>query len=340
MLYKLVKKQDKFDSIEPIAFKGLPREKELEDLIAKRMWDVLFEGNELMVIRQERAWQPEADIYALNKQGDLIIFELKREHADAGAVHQVLRYCEKASRCGYEELQEMFRGLPGNAGLDLQEEHKLTFELDHHLDKAAFNSRQRLVIIGSAGDDALIRNVSYWKNQGLALDFIPYRVYSINGESYFEFFSLPYDSHINPAFSKGVLFDTCGKHFDNAIWYMCENDRVAAFGDQDYVVGFLKKNDIVFLYQRGIIAAGKVIGPVKNDPKSGVTERNTCYRTLEWLSSVPVQGQPYKTFPAWRIKQVLGYNLFWARTMKTPYLPPDDAKKLLDAVIAEIGPKI
>src|ERR1035438_4053833 len=109
MLSKLGKRQDKFDSIEPVAFKGLPKEKELEDLLAKSLWDVLFEGNELLPIFQERSWQPEADIYALNRQGDLIIFELKRENADHGAVHQVLRYCEKASRLGYEELQKKLR---------------------------------------------------------------------------------------------------------------------------------------------------------------------------------------------------------------------------------------
>jgi len=44
-----------------------------------------------MPIFQERQYQKEADIYALNEKGELIIFELKRGSAGEGAVHQALR---------------------------------------------------------------------------------------------------------------------------------------------------------------------------------------------------------------------------------------------------------
>jgi hypothetical protein len=62
MLYKLGKSAQKFDSIDPLPFWGLPLEKGLEDLVAQNLWDVLFESSQLMPIFQERAWQPEADI--------------------------------------------------------------------------------------------------------------------------------------------------------------------------------------------------------------------------------------------------------------------------------------
>jgi RecB family endonuclease NucS len=103
MLYRIGKTGDKFDSIDPLPFSGLPLEKDLENLIAQNLWDVLFESSELMPIFQERSWQPEADIYALNKEGDVIIFELKRDQAGSDAVHQALRYCEKAARFTYNE---------------------------------------------------------------------------------------------------------------------------------------------------------------------------------------------------------------------------------------------
>ena len=109
MLYRLRKSGKKYDSIDPLPFSGLPKEKELEDLLAQNLWDVLFEGSPLMPIFQERSWQPEADIYALDEHGDLVIFELKRAHADGGAVHQALRYCEKAGRYSYEDLEKKLR---------------------------------------------------------------------------------------------------------------------------------------------------------------------------------------------------------------------------------------
>lgn len=333
MLYKLGKSQDKFDSIEPLPFKGLPKEKELEDLLAKSLWDVLFEGNELMPIFQERSWQPEADIYALNKQADLVIFELKRENADHGAVHQVLRYCEKASQLGFEELQKMFREYKNDTTLDLQDEHKRNFDLEHHLDKTTFNKHQHLWIVGSAGDDQLIRNVNYWKSQGLSLEFIPYRIYKIGGDHYFEFFSLPYDQHSNPAHAKGVIFDTNLSWNPDAIWYMCDKNRVAAFGDIKGIVHSLGKGDIVFLYHKGqgIVAAGEVKGEVKED-----ASEDALYRELRWLTQKPTKGKPYKFMPASQIKEIMGFNFWWAKTMKPPFLNKEEAEKLTEALKTEL----
>lgn len=159
MLYKLSKSAQIFDAIDPLPFSGLPLEKELEDLLAQNLWDVLFEGSQLMPIFQERSWQPEADIYALNEHGDLVIFELKRAHADGGAVHQALRYCEKAGRFSYEKLEGMLQKYRKGNPVNLQQEHQIGFDLEHPLDRSAFNKQQLLIIVGSAGDAELIRNV-------------------------------------------------------------------------------------------------------------------------------------------------------------------------------------
>ncbi len=311
-------------------------EKELEDLLAANLWEML-EGNELMPIFQERLWQPEADIYALNKQGDLVVFELKRDQAGGGAVHQALRYCEKASRLTYDNLQNKYRTYKGSEDIDLQAEHQSMFELEHKLDQSSFNGKQHLIVIGSAGDKDLVKNVDYWKSQGISLSFIPYRIYEIAGESYFEFFSLPYDTHANPAFSKGVIFDTNLSYDDDSIWYMCENARVAAYGDQMGVIYSLGRNDIVFLYHKyhGIVAAGKIAtSKVFEDP-----DAEALYYNLNWLTTVPKRGEPIKAMPAWQIKQVLGYGFFWARTVKVPYLSIEDSEKLLAALVEVLGTK-
>lgn len=329
MLYKLGKSAKKFDSIDPMAFSGLPLEKELEDLLAQNLWDVLFEGSQLMPIRQERSWQPEADIYALNEQGDLVIFELKRAHADGGAVHQALRYCEKAGRYTYEKLEGMFRAYRKGSPVNLQQEHQTAFDLEHQLDRSAFNKRQHLMIVGSAGDADLIRNVDYWKSKGLSLNFIPYRVYKIGEDHYFEFFSLPYDQHSNPGQMKGVIFDTNLSYNVDSIWYMCDGNRVAAFGDIKGIVHSFSKGDIVFLYHkgRGIVAAGEIKSDVKED-KDG----DALYRDLKWLTKKPTKGEPMKALSAAEIKEVMGFNFWWAKTMKPPFLNKEESSKLLEAV--------
>ena len=326
MLYKLGKSAQTFDSIDPLPFSGLPLEKELEDLLAQNLWDVLFEGSQLMPIFQERSWQPEADIYALNEHADLVIFELKRAHADGGAVHQALRYCEKAGRFNYEKLEEMFRAYRNGKAVNLQQEHQIGFDLEHPLDRSAFNKKQHLIIVGSAGDKELIRNVDYWKSKGISISFIPYRVYKIAGEYYFEFFSLPYDQHSNPAQAKGVIFDTNLSYDEDGIWYMCEGNRVAAFGGIKGIVHSFSKGDMVFLYHKGhgIVAAGEVRSDVKEDDSY-----DAMYRDLKWLTPTPKKGEPLKFMPVWQIKQVAGCNFYWAKTMKPPFLNKEESAHLL-----------
>ena len=79
MLYKFDKRDEDQTRLIPQPFRGLALEKDLENILAENLWQML-EGNQMMPIFQERCWQPEADIFALKENGDLVIFELKRDH--------------------------------------------------------------------------------------------------------------------------------------------------------------------------------------------------------------------------------------------------------------------
>ncbi len=326
MLYKLKKTGNKFVAMDPLPFSKISLEKELEDLMAQNLWDVLFESSSLMPIYQEHVLQPEADICALNEQGDVFLFELKRSKAQAGAVHQALRYCEKAGRLRYDDLEKLLRTYRNNKELDLQTEHKLEFQLENPLDKSKFNTKQHLIIVGSAGDRELVRNVDFWKSKGLSLDFIPYRIYHISGEDYFEFFSRPYDEHSNPAVIKGVIFDTNKSYNSESIWYMCEGSRVAAFGSVKGIVHSLNRKDIVFLYHKGkgIVAAGEVKSDVKEDK-----QEDARYRDIQWLTPVPKRDQQLKAMSAMDVEKAMGFGFYWAKTMKPPFLTREQAMKLL-----------
>ena len=70
------------DSLEPLEFYDISqfegKEKDLENLLAKNLSDLYAEGGQLMPIFQERQGQEEPDLCALDKNGNLIVFELKR----------------------------------------------------------------------------------------------------------------------------------------------------------------------------------------------------------------------------------------------------------------------
>ena len=330
MLYKLSSSDERFDGIEPIAFKDMASfdqlEKDLENLIAQNILDVLFEDAGLMPIYQQQQGQPVADIYALNELGDLTIFELKRSTAGDGAVHQVLRYAQDAGQWSHDQLQKKFQEY-SDGETDLVEAHREAFSLENALGAREFNRRQHLIVIGSAADDSLIGAVDYWRKRGISIDFLPYRIYELAGERYFEFFALPYDRHRNPADGKGVLFDTNRSYDEESIWYMMENSRVAAFGDAKVNVERLNVGDLVFFSHRwtGIVAAARVRrGTLRNDGPE------TLYRDVEFITPVPQHGAEPNAMPFGMVKEITGRSFYWAATIKRPYLSNPEALLLAD----------
>ncbi|MGO8879893.1 MAG: hypothetical protein ACLPVO_12535 [Desulfomonilaceae bacterium] len=338
MLYKLVKATGQPNSLEPLEFIEVNIEKHLENLLADSLFEVLYEEARLLPIHQEERGQPVADIYALNEKGELIIFELKRGPVGDAAVLQALRYAQDAGKWTYTDIEEKFKAYSKQhrqliSNYDkLTEAHKEAFNLNLALNEWDFNKKQHLIIIGSASDEALINAIAYWKEQGLSIEFLPYRIYSIGDEQYFEFFALPFDRHSNPGARKGVLFDTNRSYDKNSIWDMMENKRVAAYGGSRGWVSVLNPNDIVFFYHtgRGIVAAAIVKGTLQKP--NDTDEKGEWYYNVKFLTSVPVKVsfQNIKAMPAAKVVEFIGHNFFWARIAKVPYLSKVEADNLVE----------
>lgn len=329
MLYRL-SDLDGGASIEPVEFKNFSdygkREKDLENLIAASLLDTLFEEAPCMPIFQERQWQSEADLYALDVYGNLLIFELKRGVGGEEAVLQALRYAQDAGQWTYAKLEEKYQSYTGSDG-KLIDAHREAFDLDETLDLGRINQKQLIYVIGSAADESLVRSIDYWRRQGVLINFMPYRLYDLGGETYFEFFTPDYDQHKNPADTKGVLFDTNRSYDENSIWYMMEKSVVAAFGDAQRFVEYLHPGDYVFFSHKwkGIVAAAQV--------KSGSIKRDgddTKFREVEFLTPVPKRGEAFTAMPFNLVTEATGKNFFWARTIKVPYLNKEESKILLD----------
>ncbi len=330
-----MKKSDKsIRTIEPLPFLDFADlgkiEKDLENLLAENLLETLFEDAALMPIFQERAFQSEGDLYALDKNGDLYIFELKRGIAGTGAMEQALNYSQVAGQWSYHTLEQKINTYvesDEDNWINLSDAHREAFELDHTLIPTQFNQKQHLYIIGNAANDDLISAVDYWKKSGLTVDFMPYRLYELNGEHYFEFFALPYDRHVNPSNIKGVLFDTNRSYDEDAIWEMMENKRVAAYGGVSHVVGYLNPRDIVFFSHKwtGSVAAAEVLGPVRS-----ITEEEEEYRDVRFLTPVPDKlDKDIRAMPFSEVSKITGRTFFWAKTIKVPYLDRDEANKLV-----------
>ncbi|MEI8196096.1 MAG: hypothetical protein WCI73_09325 [Phycisphaerae bacterium] len=332
MLYRLNSDLTKLDAHPFVDFQQHAKlEKDLENLLATHL-ETLFEDQPLLPFHQERRLQAEADIYALDEHGNVVVFELKRSMASGDALDQLLRYTQDAGRWEYEDIENKLRSYASDeyGSMSLAEAHQQAVGLTAPLRREQFNREQRMIVVGSAADHSLIRGVDFWRKKGLDIDFIPYRIYEIGGERFFEFFSRPYDVHTNPCSAKGVLFDTCGRYYPNAAKHMIEKKRVSAFGDMQDAVRIFQRGDLVFYSHRGVglIAAAKVVGKAPHaDEMDGEEE---LYWDVEFQTELPKQFDYFpNAMPFAQVREVTGHNFWWAKTAKVPYLNREESEHLL-----------
>lgn len=333
MLYKLDSKENKIELMPYIDFEALSKkEKDLENLLAENLSELYVEDGQLMTIFQERARQEEPDLCALDKDGNLVIFELKRGEVQGDTTIQVMRYAQTWGQKTYYDLEDNYKKYCNKAKVpfqELREAHREAFGLDQSLDISLFNRGQRLIIVGSYSDSKLIEAVEYWKSKGLLIDFIPYRVYEINGKFYFEFFSKPYDIHINPKDIKGIIFDTNRTYDENSIWDMIQGRKVSAYGSVAEAVNSFKKGDYVFYYHKGygVVAAGIIKSETKEN--KGNTRDKELYRDVDLITPEieSIEENHYVAYS--ELCELLNKGFYLARTTKVPYLSEEECKKLL-----------
>lgn len=321
------------DSLEPLEFYDISqfegKEKDLENLLAKNLSDLYAEGGQLMPIFQERQGQEEPDLCALDKNGNLIVFELKRGYVPGDTTIQVMRYVQSYGQKRYSELNEMFRGYTGSIP-DLKAIHAETFGLDEPLKEDSFNTKQRLVIIGGYADYALIRAVDYWKDKGIDIDYIPYRFYKIANETYFEFFAKPYDYHLNPRDIKGVIFDTNRSYDENSVWDMFHHHKISAYGSSSRVVKCFHKGDYAFYYHKGYGIIGA--GIIKDSRYKTIPDQEEMFRDVELITPQIQAEEEIRCITPSELSELLGKSFFYASTVKKPYLTIDESKVLVEAL--------
>lgn len=348
MLYKInsIDNKDEVQQLEPIpfsSFSGLGlKEKDLENLISENLFEVLFFESPLMLIFQQRQYQKVGDIYALDENGDLTIFELKRDTANENAILQLLTYAQDASTWKYSLLDEKYRKflqINNKRDESLEDAHREAFGVE--LTREQFNRRQNLILVGNAADEELIDIVQYLSQQGLSISFAPYRIYEFNQEKYFEFFTPPYDQHDHPKEKKGVIIDTnltYGRDGFPHVRYMMENSRIAAFGEDKKVIDLINKEDIVFFYHqgRGIVAAGTVKSDRIEDSEM---EEETWYRKVDFLTTPPkTLNDEIPSMRAATVAEITGNRFCWRGTLKRPFLSIEQANKLVEELKKYLDP--
>ena len=278
MLWKL--ERDDIESsghvrITDLASVGLT-EKHLEDFLRHQLSEVVSDEH-LMLLGQERAFQEEADLLALDQDGNLYIFELKRWESRPENLLQLLRYGQKFGRYTYSELEKLAQR-SGDLGMHerLAEAHAREFEIAP-LSEPSFNQDQVFVLITDGTDEDTISAVDYWSSKGLNVVCMPYRVYFIEGDPYL--LLQPY----NPTGAATVERErqffvvNTNRRVDGAWASMigdCRHGKAAAYYDAKWGIRRIPKDSTVFLYHTGtgIIAKGEATSGFQTTRFEGIDE--------------------------------------------------------------------
>lgn len=234
-------------------------EKNIEDYIANNIKEVL-PTTDLMTIFQERKWQEEPDIMAMNGKGDLYIFELKRIQASEDNILQLLRYAQKFGSYEYSEINKIYQVYKNDNQFSLLDD--LNKNLGNNiLSQNDINNKQHLYLITNGTNEDTIKKIKFWKSNGLDINLIIYWIFENNG-NYFIEFNICKDLEGLLEYEKRYYIVNTNSRFTqnfNLATFLNE-EKVAIQGDIKNRIKTFKKGDIIFLYQNGdgIVARGEI----------------------------------------------------------------------------------
>ena len=241
-------------------------ERGLQDILFKSL-DRLFPDDELVLLMQSRQWQEEPDLMAVDRDGNLYIFELKAWESQSVNLLQVLRYGQMFGGSKYADLDELHRKT-GEASQSLKSAHTAKFEIE--LREEDFNRKQVFVVMTNGLDYRTREAIQYWRSVGVDVRPWVYRVYSGQPDemlleiSAFRVADNPYETLRRLLHSEHQRPKQCERSRD-----MITNAKAAAYFDPwKFKIERLKKGDVIFLYQSGvgIVAVGEADGKLQKKP--------------------------------------------------------------------------
>ncbi len=305
-----------------------------------RVVELLFENVSLMPIFQVNSFDAQDGFYALNRFGNLAIFELKRRFENSKDYCQVISHSYNTSRWTFDHLQEKYNTYckeNNNLCGPLDEIHQKIFHLENPLLHSQFNKERHLYLFGEAEDDNLISLITS-VDSCHDTELIPYQIYDIQGKYYYQFLSVQYHTQRHRLSFKGVLFDISYCNIKIDTWDSEQESRIYVHGSNQYFVDYFYPADIVFFFQqdRGIFAAAEVIW------SAGGEDHESKYSLVDFLTPkfrLESSSRSYLSFE--RIMQITGKSYFWAKAIKKPDFTGDESDKILKEleIIYNIIPK-
>jgi hypothetical protein len=287
------------------------KEADLQRLLFQNLEKVL-QDEDLLLIMQSVTGKEQPDLMAVDKSGDLYIFELKAWESEEENLLQALRYGQIYGQYDYDRLNRSYiEYFP--EGSDLLTTVNSRFEVTLRL--RDFNQKQHFVIITNGLDFRTRAAILYWRSQQLDVNPWIYRLYRISDQILFEFETFQINDNPYSDIEEGYfILNTNYSNDPKDDREILDKEKASAFFDPwKRRIERLKKGNTIFLYRsgEGIVAYGNASGKLEKHPYQG----NPQHADEEYSMKLSQFKKLKKPMEAKEIKAVTGVNYRFMSTM-------------------------
>ena len=139
----------------------------LESWLEANPQNILEDGNLLIIGRQVTTNLGSViDLLGIDRQGDLVVLELKRDRTPRETLAQVLEYASFVEELGAEQLETILRNYLNDESISLAEYHQQYFTIAPE-EAVVLNKDQRLVIVGQRITEDILQTALFLRKKGI-----------------------------------------------------------------------------------------------------------------------------------------------------------------------------
>lgn len=175
-----IKSDGKFSEYVQTPFQVEHEEVILEEWLESNPDGIVEDGRILIVGRQVITnFGGFIDLLGLDRNGDVVVVELKRDRTPRDTIAQSLEYVSFAERLDMAQLEGIPRTYLNDESLSLAEHHREYFELDSD-EAVAFNKDQRMVIGGQRVTPEIRQTSTFLRSKGIRVTCVEFTFFQAN----------------------------------------------------------------------------------------------------------------------------------------------------------------
>lgn len=177
-IWEVGDEQDKETSL-LAAVDSTKTEQELEDILVESP-DMLERGLQLVGRQTLMTGGGYVDLLAVDGDGRLVVFELKRGSLSRDAVAQVIDYASDLNTMGLNDLARLVANQSGNHGIAKMDDFIDWYDRQYDGQSIESLIPPRMVLVGLGVDDATERMVSFLVSTGVEISLVTFQGFEYN----------------------------------------------------------------------------------------------------------------------------------------------------------------